>query len=74
MQLPAHCDLVFVTTLDEAITEATESVPWRRGTAVVHCSGATEITTLARQARDGAEVGRFHPMQTFSSDPAAAVA
>jgi predicted short-subunit dehydrogenase-like oxidoreductase (DUF2520 family) len=38
---------------------------------VVHCSGATEVSVLAKAAADGAMVGGFHPMQTFA-DPAAA--
>jgi predicted short-subunit dehydrogenase-like oxidoreductase (DUF2520 family) len=39
----------------------------------VHCSGATEIATLAPAAAQGALTGGFHPMQTFA-DPQAALA
>lgn len=66
------CDLVFVTTSDGAIAEATGALRWRAGMACVHCSGATEVAALASAQRDGAAIGGFHPMQTFV-DPLAAV-
>lgn len=66
------CDLVFVTTPDEAIAGAAAKARWRPGAAAVHCSGVTEVSALDCAARDGALAGGFHPMQTFG-DPAAAV-
>ncbi|MFY8104885.1 MAG: Rossmann-like and DUF2520 domain-containing protein [Ramlibacter sp.] len=68
-----RCDLVFITTPDEAIARAAAAVTWRAGMSVVHCSGVTEVAALAAAARAGAATGGFHPMQTFG-DPAAAVA
>ncbi|MBN3858917.1 DUF2520 domain-containing protein [Paraburkholderia sp. Ac-20340] len=65
------CNLVFVTTADEAIQRTVETLCWRPGMAVVHCSGATDMTVLAKAASDGAAVGGFHPMQSFT-DPIAA--
>ena len=67
------CDLVFVTTPDGAISTTTAALLWRPGMAVVHCSGVTEVSSLAGASRDGALVGGFHPMQTFT-DPVAAMA
>jgi predicted short-subunit dehydrogenase-like oxidoreductase (DUF2520 family) len=59
-------ELTFITTPDGAIGEVASQVRWRRGTSVVHCSGAdsTDILVAARLA--GAQVGAFHPLQTFA--------
>lgn len=65
-------DLVFVTTPDDAIAPTVESARWRPGVAAVHCSGATELSSLEKAARDGASIGGFHPMQTFGDPEAAA--
>ncbi len=70
-QVADSCDLVFVTTVDGAIGAAVDAVQWRAGTGVVHCSGATEVSVMAKAAADGALIGGFHPMQTFG-DPEAA--
>ncbi len=67
------CDLVFITTPDEAISRATAALTWRPGVAVVHCSGVTEVDALDAAAREGAATGGFHPLQTFG-DPKAAAA
>ncbi|HVE48064.1 MAG TPA: DUF2520 domain-containing protein [Casimicrobiaceae bacterium] len=66
------CNLVFVTTPDDAIATTASTARWRRGVAAVHCSGVTEVDALDCAAREGAMIGGFHPMQTFG-DPAAAV-
>lgn len=66
-------DLVFISVTDGAIAAVASSVRWRKGMAVVHCSGATEVSVLAPAAARGALTGGFHPMQTFA-DPAAALA
>jgi len=71
-QVADACDLVFVTTPDDAIASTVESARWRAGGGVVHCSGATEIAALDKAGRDGALTGGFHPLQTFG-DPEAAV-
>ena len=67
------CDLVFVTTPDGDIETATGSVTWREGQSAIHCSGVTEVSALAAAERDGAWIGGFHPMQSFT-DPLAAAA
>ncbi len=66
------CDLVFVTTSDAAIRPTVDALRWRTGMAVVHCSGATEVSELAGAAADGAHIGGFHPLQTFGDPEAAA--
>lgn len=68
-----RCDLVFITTPDEAIATTAEALQWHADMGVVHCSGVTEVDALACAARAGASVGGFHPMQTFG-DPQAAAA
>ncbi len=71
-QVVNDCDLVFVTTPDNAIASTVAALRWRAGQAVVHCSGVTEVDALAAARDQGALVGGFHPMQTFA-DPLAAV-
>ena len=66
-------DLVFITTPDGAIAQTVERLRWRPGVAVVHCSGATDVEqTLGVARRQGAQIGGFHPMQTFADAEAAA--
>lgn len=45
---------------------------WRSGQGVVHCSGATELSVLTQAARQGAQIGGFHPLQLFA-DPVLAL-
>jgi len=66
-------DLVFLTVPDDAIAAVAANLCWKPGQSVVHCSGATEISTLEPAARAGALIGGFHPLQTFT-DPAVALA
>ena len=66
------CDLVFVTTPDAAIESTVGAGRWRAGIAVVHCSGVTEVAALAAAATAGAQIGGFHPMQTFGDPEVAA--
>lgn len=60
-------ELIFITTPDGAVAPAVSEVQWHSGQSVVHCSGAdsTDILEPARQL--GAQVGAFHPLQTFAS-------
>ena len=71
-QVVDACDIVFVTTPDDAIASTTATAKWHAGVSAVHCSGVTEVSALDAAANDGAMTGGFHPMQTFG-DPAAAV-
>lgn len=60
-------DFVFVTTPDDTIAAVVSAVKWHPEQSVAHCSGAasTDILEPARQA--GAQVGAFHPLQTFAN-------
>ncbi|MHB8667025.1 MAG: Rossmann-like and DUF2520 domain-containing protein [Burkholderiales bacterium] len=67
------CDLIFITVPDDAIAAVAASLKWRKESAAIHCSGATEVAALAGAARDGAQIGGFHPLQLFG-DPDVALA
>ncbi len=62
-----NADIVFVTTPDSAIQQVVGEVKWREGQSVVHCSGADSVDILQKAKDDGADVGAFHPLQTFAS-------
>lgn len=68
----AAADLVMLTVPDDRIADVAASLAWRPGQAVVHCSGATEVSVLSPAAHAGAVIGGFHPLQIFS-DPERAV-
>lgn len=59
------CDTVFITVHDDQIAPVASSVTWRAAQAVVHCSGATELSALHHAQALGAQVGGFHPLHTF---------
>ena len=58
-------DAVFITTSDGAIADVAASVAWRPGQFVVHCSGALTSEPLQPARAAGANVGPWHPFQTF---------
>ncbi len=60
-------ELVFITTPDDAIGPVTAGIQWHAGQDVVHCSGADSTATLEPARKLGANVGAFHPLQTFAS-------
>ena len=60
-------DLVFITTPDDAIAQVVAELNWRSGQSAVHCSGADSLDSLQPARAAGAEVGAFHPLQTFAS-------
>lgn len=66
-------ELVIISAPDDAIAGIVAALKWRSGQAVVHCSGATEVSVLEPAERAGARTGGFHPMQAFT-DPQAALA
>jgi predicted short-subunit dehydrogenase-like oxidoreductase (DUF2520 family) len=59
-------EFVFITAPDDVIASLASQIEWHRGQHVVHCSGvdSTDILEPARKA--GANVGVFHPLQTFA--------
>lgn len=66
-------DVVFLTVSDDAIEGVCAGIAWRRGQAVVHCSGATELDALRPAQHANALVGAFHPLQMFAN-PSVALA
>ena len=60
-------DLVFITTPDDAIAHVAAELQWHTGQSVVHCSGADSLDSLEPARSAGAQVGGFHPLQTFAS-------
>jgi len=60
-------ELVFITTPDDAIPRVAAQVRWRQGQSAVHCSGADSLDVLEPARQAGAQVGGFHPLQTFAS-------
>lgn len=60
-------ELVFITTPDGAIAPVASEIKWHPGQSVVHCSGADSTDILEPAKKSGAQVGAFHPLQTFAS-------
>jgi predicted short-subunit dehydrogenase-like oxidoreductase (DUF2520 family) len=60
-------ELVFITTPDDAIGQVASELKWHPGQSVIHCSGAHSLDALEPAKRDGAQVGAFHPLQTFAN-------
>jgi predicted short-subunit dehydrogenase-like oxidoreductase (DUF2520 family) len=65
-QVAKAADLVFITTPDGAIEQVASQTKWTQGQSVVHCSGADSTAILKKAREDGANVGVFHPLQTFA--------
>lgn len=61
------CDLTFITTPDAAIGEVAAQTNWQANNMVVHCSGADSLDILEPARVRGAQVGAFHPLQSFAS-------
>ena len=59
--------LVFITTPDDVIAGVASEIQLHEGQGVVHCSGAHSVDILEPAKRLGANVGSFHPLQTFAS-------
>ncbi len=60
-------ELIFITTPDGAIPLVASQIEWHVGQRVVHCSGADSTDVLEPAKKLGAQVGVFHPLQTFAS-------
>lgn len=70
-RLVDDADLVVVAVPDDAIAALARSLIWQSRHFVIHCSGATEVSTLAPAADAGASIGGFHPLQSFTDAEAA---
>jgi predicted short-subunit dehydrogenase-like oxidoreductase (DUF2520 family) len=62
-----NADFIFITTPDDVIPEIANSIRWHSGQYVVHCSGADSLDILESAGIVGANVGSFHPLQTFAN-------
>ena len=62
-----NAQLIFVTTPDDVIASVVSQIRWHPGQSVVHCSGAASTDILQPAKELGAQVGAFHPLQTFAS-------
>ena len=51
-----RADFVFITTFDGAIRSVAESINWRKGQGVAHCSGVTSLDVLEGPARSGVDI------------------
>jgi len=60
-------DVVFLTVPDDAIGPVADALVWKAGKAAVHCSGASSLEVLDHARAQGADVGAFHPLQTFAN-------
>ncbi len=65
------CDLAVIAVPDDAIAPVTRSLAWEERHAVIHCSGATDVSALGSAAEVGAQTCGFHPLQTFTNTEAA---
>ena len=67
------CALVLLAVPDRAIGSLAETLAWRAGQGIVHCSGALGLDVLVAATAQGATAGCLHPLQTFpsASTPAA---
>ena len=61
------CDVIFITSTDDAIGQIASTVDWGTGQGVVHCSGVASLDVLEPARSRGALPGAIHPLQTFSS-------
>ncbi len=59
--------LVFITTPDDTISKVAAEIQWHNQQNVAHCSGAHSVDILEPAKQRGANVGCFHPLQTFAS-------
>jgi predicted short-subunit dehydrogenase-like oxidoreductase (DUF2520 family) len=70
-EVAASAEMVFITTPDDAIQSVASEVAWHAGQSVVHCSGVASTDILEAAHRAGAQVGGFHPLQSFANVEAA---
>ena len=61
-----NSQLIFITVPDDNITEVADSIHWKNGQFVIHCSGIHPKGILKHAEQMGAFTGGFHPLQSFS--------
>ena len=65
-ELANVAQMVFITTPDDVIAQVCRKLRWHKGQGVLHCSGAHSVDILEPAKKLGANVGSFHPLQTFA--------
>ncbi|MFA5629714.1 MAG: DUF2520 domain-containing protein [Dehalococcoidales bacterium] len=60
-------EVVFIATPDDVIATVAMQIKWHKGQKVIHCSGADSIDILRPAEEFGAQIGAFHPLQTFAA-------
>jgi predicted short-subunit dehydrogenase-like oxidoreductase (DUF2520 family) len=60
-------ELIFITTPDDIIPKVASEIRWYPGKSVVHCSGVHSTDVLEPAKEAGANIGSFHPLQTFAN-------
>jgi predicted short-subunit dehydrogenase-like oxidoreductase (DUF2520 family) len=66
-QVVDACELVFISTPDDAIGQVASGLTWRGGQGVVHCSGATSLDVFVVPMAQGVLPGALHPFQAVAS-------
>jgi len=66
-QVVDACELVFISTPDDAIGQVASGLTWRAGQGVVHCSGATSLDVFAEPIAQGVLPGALHPFQAVAA-------
>ena len=70
-EMTKSADVVFVTTPDGIISDASRTVVEnsgiKPGAVLLHCSGAHPSTILARPEETDIHIGSMHPLQSFAS-------
>jgi predicted short-subunit dehydrogenase-like oxidoreductase (DUF2520 family) len=66
-----HADIVFITTPDGEIADTCRAIAekdgFKKGTVVVHVSGALPSTVLSSAKSLGVAIGSMHPLQSVAS-------
>lgn len=65
-QLAKQCSLIILATPDDKLAHIANVLDWSAHSAVIHLSGATDISILQPAADQGAYIGSFHPLQSIS--------
>ena len=55
------CDVVFITTIDDAIATVASSIRWRPGQGVVHSSGAASLDVFEGAVKQGGDSRSLSP-------------
>jgi predicted short-subunit dehydrogenase-like oxidoreductase (DUF2520 family) len=62
-----HAELIVLCVPDDRIAELVGTLEVGPAHAIVHCSGALDLTPLMAAGARGSALGVFHPLQSFSA-------